>query len=97
MNKTELRKIAKALINERFEMFSNIRLVELDCERSTIDKMLYVNYLVIVNNVQIYKVHVSEDEYQGTTDIFYKEGFTRVDESSTFTGLYNPTTCKQEY
>ena len=97
MNKTELRRVAKELIKERFEMFTNIRVIELNCERSTIDNKLLINYLVIVNSVQIYKVHVSENNFSGETDVFYKEAFTRVDESTSFTGLYNPVTCKQTY
>ncbi len=96
MNKTELRKIAKELINERFEMFSNIRVIELNCERSSIDNELFINYLVIVANTEIYKIHVSEDNFCGSLDIFYKETHTKEDGNS-YTSLYNPVTRERTY
>ena len=95
MNKTEFKRVARKLLNERFEMFSNVKVLELNCERSTIDDKLFINYLVIINNVQVYKVHISEDEFCGSTDIFCKESLMK--ECLEFTGLFDVETCRQVY
>lgn len=97
MTKKELRRVSNELIKERFEMFSNIKVVELNCDRSTIDKELFINYIVIINNVEFYRVHVSEDNFiEGDTEVFYKETLMQ-DGECIFNGLYNPVTCEQTY
>lgn len=96
MNKTEFKRVAKKLLNERFEMFSNVKVVELRCERSTTDNALFINYLVIISGVQVYKVHISEDEFCGSTDIFCKESLMKECIDS-FTGLFDVETCRQIY
>ncbi len=92
MNKTEFKKIAKALVESRYEFYSKVRIIEMNSGRSEIDNMLFINYLVIINDFTVERCHVSEDE---DNECFFKQ--IRMKENDGHKGIYNMDTLKQVY
>lgn len=70
MNKKEFKKVSKELINRKFQYFSEVKVVEVDCYKSDIDKMWCIRYIVIINSISYREVFISEDAYYG---LYYKE------------------------
>lgn len=95
MTKTEFKKKAKALVKSNFDVFSNVRIIEMDCGCSTIDNDLFINYVVIINKSSIYLCYVSEDKMYDDETLFYKE--TRITKTNSITGLYNIDTLEKIY
>ena len=95
MNKTEFKKKAKALVKKQFEMFSNIKIIEMECNRSTIDNDLFINYIVIVDVWNIYRCYVSEDNFYNDSTLYYKE--LKCKEIEKTTALYDNETLEQIY
>ena len=95
MNKTEFKKKAKTLVKNNFDVFSNVKIIEMDSGYSAIDNNLFIKYVVIINNANIYLCYVSVDKMYDDDSLFFKE--TRITKTYSIMGLYNSNTLEKIY